>query len=53
MHLLSVADKYIDQKQLEEEQGLSQLILSGHSPLLREVRAGTQTETMEEYCLLT
>lgn len=28
------------------------LILSGHSPSLREVRAETEAETMKEYCLL-
>ena len=29
------------------------LILPGHSSSLREIKAGSEAETMEEYCLLT
>lgn len=40
--LLYYCDKYYDQNQLRSGKGLFKLILTGHSPLLKEAEVGAQ-----------
>ena len=44
--------KHKDQNQFGEERVYFIVQLRGHTPALREVRAGTEAEATEEHCLL-